>query len=209
MATTPSANCAFGPTLTLGRDDCTDNERSSKSYLESLVVFAVWWRQCWSMLFLPKFRRIEGPKKGEKNSDEKENISLVCEFNRAQQSTGKGTVSNFTEHKWLQKYRPKVAIHPHRTDYCDTRKCIETDIARRQQILKCFRQSGSSSATQLQQLEDENSTNADILKLHKEYATKAHDFYRETIEKCRADWDQIKLLEASSPESNDLPTKTP
>lgn len=154
---------------------------------------------CATFYFLP---RIEGPKKGEKNSDEKANVSLVNEFNRAQQSTGKGTVSNFTVHKWLQKYHPKVATHPHRTDYCDTCKRIETDLARGQQILRCLRQSGSSSATQLQQLEDENTANTDILKLHKEDASKAQDFYRETIEQIGSKlsfWKHHHRIPATSP----------
>ena len=130
--------------LTFVDNNCTPNGRAQGSH-------------CATYYFLPKFRRVEGPKKGEKNSDEKADVSLTCEFNRGQESLGKGTVTSFTVRQWLKKYRPKVAIHPHRTDYCDMCKRTETEIARVQQIIKRLKQSGSASAVQLQQLEAESS----------------------------------------------------
>ena len=48
--------------------------------------------------------------------------SVVWVFNRAQEEVGEGTCSGFAARQWLHKFRPKVALHPHKTDYCDTSK---------------------------------------------------------------------------------------
>ncbi len=77
---------------------------------------------------------------------------------------------------------------------------METEIARIQQIIKRLKQSGSASASQLQQPEAESAKKTEDLKLHKQDASKAQDFYRETTEKCKNDWEQIKHLEAIPPE---------
>ena len=52
-------------------NNCTPNGRAEGSH-------------CATYNFLPQFRRLEGPKKDEKNSDEKASVSVTCEFNRAQ-----------------------------------------------------------------------------------------------------------------------------
>ena len=150
---------------------------------------------CATSYFLPKFRRINPPAPNEKNADEKSEVSLTCEFNRAQQSVGKGTVSKFSINNWLKTYRPKVAIHPHQTDYCDTCKRIELEIARARQIQKRLMQSGSASQVQIQQLLDEIDDKGAQLADHKKVASKAQEFYHYTIEKCQNDWKQIQELE--------------
>lgn len=151
---------------------------------------------CPTYYFLPKFRRIDPPKKGEKNAEEKAGVSVACEFNRAQQSIGKDTISSFTVRQWLKIYRPKVAIHPQRTDYCDTCKRLEMEISRSQQVIKRLRQSGSANADQIQQLEEEAQCAKTELTEHKKDATKAQDFHRDTIKKCRNDWHVINELES-------------
>ena len=62
--------------------------------------------------------------------------SLVAEFNRAQEATGKQTAGSFAIRQWLKQHRPKVAIHPQKLDYCDFCKHHEIEMARLHQILK-------------------------------------------------------------------------
>ena len=75
--------------------------------------------------FHPKFTRIAPPKQGEKNYDEKAHSSLVHEFNRVQGEMRKGTCGPTAASEWLKKHRPKVALHPSMTDYCDTCKSLK------------------------------------------------------------------------------------
>ncbi len=171
-------------------NNCTPNGRAEGSH-------------CATYYFLPKFRRIEPPKKGEKNTDEKAEVSVTCEFNRAQQSISKGTISSFTVRRWLKLYRPKVAIHPHRTDYCDTCKRLETDISRNQQVIKRLQQSGSANPDQIQQLEDEVQCAKTELTEHKKDATKAQEFHRDAIKKCKNDWEAINELESMESRDED------
>ena len=151
---------------------------------------------CATSYLLPKFRRINPPAPNEKDADEKSEASLTCEFNRAQESVGKGTISKFTVQNWMKTYRPKVAIHPHRTDYCDTCKRLEMEISRAQQVLKRLQQSGSATQIQLQELEDEKEAKSAELADHKKDASKAQEFHRETLEKCKKEWEKIQELEA-------------
>ena len=71
---------------------------------------------------LPKFTRIAAPRDGEKNSELKFESSVAAQFNKAQTEKGKHTCRNTAAADWLHKHRPKVALHPSMTDYCDTCK---------------------------------------------------------------------------------------
>ena len=70
--------------------------------------------------FLPNFTTIQTPKKDVSNFQDRCKRSVVHEFTRAQEERGKSGISNGTASNWLKKYRPKVAICPHKLDYCDT-----------------------------------------------------------------------------------------
>ena len=70
--------------------------------------------------FLSKFSSIQTPKKDLPQYEEKLARSVVAEFNRSQVELGRGTCSNGSAHNWLKKHRPKVAVCPHKQDYCDT-----------------------------------------------------------------------------------------
>ena len=102
--------------------------------------------KCPTFYFLPKFKRIEPPKPTEKDFDQKALSCLVNEFNRAQESEGKSTAGAYAIRQWLKHHRPKVALHSHKLDYCDTCKRLEMELARQRQIIKRLRQSGSTSA---------------------------------------------------------------
>ena len=67
--------------------------------------------------FSPKFTSIQMPKKSVHHYQERVKRSVVGEFNRTQRESG---CSNGSSHNWLKQDRPKLAICPHREDYCDT-----------------------------------------------------------------------------------------
>ena len=66
-------------------------------------------------------------------------------FNKAQHQKGLDTVGDLTA-----QYRPKVAIHPQYTDYCDTCQRLKEDISRKEAIMKQLIQSGNSTEEELQ-----------------------------------------------------------
>ena len=94
--------------------------------------------------FLPKFTRVATPRDGEKNYEEKSKSSVVAEFNRVQREKGRPTCGSTAAVEWLKKHRPKVALHPSMTDYCDTCKYLKEQLSRNQAILNRIQQSGST-----------------------------------------------------------------
>ena len=150
--------------------------------------------RCPTFYFLPKFQRIEPPKPCEKDFEEKMSGCLVSEFNRAQESEGRSTAGAYAIRQWLKHHRPKVAIHPHRLDYCDTCKRLEMELARLRQVIKRLRQSGSASMDQIQSNEHGITEIEQELKGHKAIATESQAFYRETTSKCFQMWNDIEAL---------------
>ena len=73
---------------------------------------------------------------------------MISVFNNAQQLEGKDMVGDSTARGWLEQYRPKVAIHPQYTNYCDTCKFKE-DISRKEAIRKQLTQSGNATEEEL------------------------------------------------------------
>ena len=101
--------------------NCQPNGRPSDSYSPQFY-------------FLSKFTRIVPLKKNDTNYDDVARRSVISVFNNAQQLKGKDTVRDSTARGWLEQYRPKFAIHPQYTDYCDTCKCLKEDISRKEAI---------------------------------------------------------------------------
>ena len=167
--------------------------------------------RCPTFYFLPKFRRIEPPKSDEKDLDEKVSCCLVSEFNRAQASEGRATAGAYAIRQWLKQHRPKVAIHPHKVDYCDSCKRMEMELSRLRQIIKRLRQSGSASADDIQSNEQVVTEIEQELREHKSHASESQTFYRETITKCTDMWKEIEALTAktslSAEEEEELATK--
>ena len=93
--------------------------------------------------FHPKFTRIAPPREGEKNYEDKAQSSLVYEFNRIQKGMGRQTCGSTASTEWLKQHRPKVALHPSMTDYCDTCKYLKEQLSRNQAIINRSQQSGS------------------------------------------------------------------
>ena len=101
-----------------------------------------------------KFSRIAPPRQGEKNYDDKAHTSLVAEFNRVQRELGKGICGPTAASEWLKKHRPKVALHPSVTNYCDTCKNLKEELCRVQAITNRLRQSGSAAEADLRAHDD-------------------------------------------------------
>ena len=68
-----------------------------------------------AQFFIPKFSRIAPPRPGE-NYHHKVKASVVSEFNRAQMERGRSTCGPTAASEWLDKHRPKAALHPSMTD---------------------------------------------------------------------------------------------
>jgi chromosome segregation ATPase len=135
---------------------------------------------------------------------------VVGEFNRAQTACGRLTCGNSAAADWLKKHRPKVAIHPSMTDYCDTCKHLKEQQSRNQAILNHSRQSGSSSASEIRSLEENKADLESKLKEHKKDATKSREHYNTTIAETGKYWSEILRLTAlhspSQSERDDLKT---
>ena len=150
------------------------------------------------LFFHPKFTRIAPPKQGEKNYDEKARSSLVHEFNRVQGEMRKGTCGPTAASEWLKKHRPKVALHPSMTDYCDTCKSQKEELSRVQSITNRLQQSGNASESELR-AQEERRQQLEERKQHKEDATKARVFYKDSVDKCKSSWSDIMQLTKKHP----------
>ena len=120
-------------------------------------------------------------------------------FNAAQQLEGKDTVGDSTARGWLQQYRPKVAIHPHYTDYCDTCKRLNEDIRRKEAIGKRLTQSGNATEEELRFNEEAIKALREESRQHATDAENARQFYNSTVQKCQESWTNIQRLMAIPP----------
>ena len=95
-----------------------------------------------------KFDRTNEPSPSEADKPENwKRRSLTYEFNRTLE--GDKRISNGTVKKWLNAYRPKHAISPKKTDYCEM--CVECREQKRRHetIAVRLQQEGNSSETEI------------------------------------------------------------
>ena len=59
-------------------------------------------------------------KKSGHHFHESADASVVGVFNKVQGEAGKGTCFNGSASTWLREEQPKLAIHPHQADFCNT-----------------------------------------------------------------------------------------
>ena len=112
---------------------------------------------------------------------------------------GKDTVGDSTARGWLEQYRPKVAIHPQYTDYCDTCKRLKEDISRKEAIKKRLAQSGNATEEELRLNEEAIDVLNAERKQHTTDAANAREFYKNTIQRCRKSWAEIQALLSIQP----------
>jgi hypothetical protein len=157
--------------------------------------------------FIPKFTRIDPPKLGEKDYDTKANASVVWVFNHIQEETGKDTCSAFAARDWLKKYCPKVALHPHKSDYCDTSKFCKEEVSRQQAILKRLLQSGSAQEQEVKDVEAKIKVSEEELHTHREDASTARDYNNLMTTKCKEEWEEITALSMEQDPSEETVSK--
>ena len=118
--------------------------------------------------------------------------SLVGEFNRTQQERSRNGCSNGSAWNWLKQDRPKYALHPHKSDYCDFCVRKHEEINRQRTTLN---QTGSSSEEDQKAIEEEIERLEDLLKNHKADATSSLKQYHEVTQQCQTQWKKIVELE--------------
>ena len=148
--------------------------------------------------FLPKFTSIQSPKAGVSHYEERLRRSVVGEFNRIQQESGKSGCSNGSSHNWLKTHRPKVAICPHQEDYCDTCARRKTDISGKQTTVNRLLQSSNAAPEEVKRLQDEITSLKQDLECHRQEAQKSHEYYVEVTTRCTSEWNDIIALESKS-----------
>ena len=113
--------------------------------------------------FLPTFTTITTPKEGVHDYENRLQTSVVGVFNRLQSECGQPTISNFAACSWLKAERPKLAIYPHKLDYCDLCAHIKCKMQEKQTTINRKKQSGSVESGELEMLEKEKEELADSL----------------------------------------------
>ena len=152
--------------------------------------------------FLPKFTTIQMPKNGVPKYEERLKRSVLGEFNRAQRERGRGECSNSSAHNWL-KQRPKLAICPHQTDYCDTCKKRNVEIHSKQTTLNRLLQSCNADPEEVKKNQDEIASLKRSLENHRQEAQKAHTYYVEVTTHYKTEWAELSKLEAKSTLNDD------
>ncbi len=97
-----------------------------------------------------KFDRINEPSASETDKPENwKRRSLVYEFNRTLE--GGKRISNGTVKKWLKTYRPKHAISPKKTDYCEMCAECREQKRRHETIATRLQQEGNGSESKIRE----------------------------------------------------------
>ena len=122
---------------------------------------------------------------------------MVSQFNKAQTEKGRQTCHNTAATNWLQKYRPKVALHPSMTYYCDTCKHLKQQLSRNQAVLNRLQQSSRVAPLKVS-LGPMSPPNGGCKKNWQITRQLQHDLestiYKATIDKCREQWAKIEQL---------------
>ena len=146
----------------------------------------------------PKFTTITTPKEGVHNYESRLSTSLLGEFNRIQEEIGESTISNYSASTWLKTDRPKIAIYPHKVDYCDKCAMIKSKIQEKQTTINRKLQSGNALLEEIKAIEEEKQVLENELQTHRDVARDSLQYYKEAKEKCAQDWAKICELEMKS-----------
>ena len=149
--------------------------------------------------FFPKFKTISAPKSNAVAFTQKNNNSLVCEFNRTQREKGGDCISSQTVLNWLKLERPKVSIYPHQSDYCDTCSKIKIETHALQQRIYRTLQSGNALVEDVEELKKSKEALEQRLQEHRAVAKESLECYRKMKEKCSKQWKEISDLEKTEP----------
>ena len=114
---------------------------------------------------------------------------VVAQFNKAQTEKEKRTCHNTAAADWLNKHRPKVALHPSMTDCCDTCKHFKEQLARNR-----LQQPGCAVEGDLRALKTTKEELEGELADHKTVATRSREYYKAATDKCREQWTKMEKL---------------
>ena len=141
-----------------------------------------------------KFDRINAPSSREVNKPENwKRRSLVYEFNSSLENDK--SISNGTAKKWLKIYRPKHAISPKKTDYCEMCvECLEQK-RRHETIALRLQQEGNSSEKKILENQALAESYGLLLEEHKMDAGFELEHYRKQTKQSLSSYNQIKKLQ--------------
>ena len=93
--------------------------------------------------------RFKTPKKDVAHYSEQLTHSVVGEFNRTQQQSGKQTCSNGSTSNWLKQYDQKLLSVCISLSYCDTRARFNEEIRAKQTTFNRLQHTGSTDDEEL------------------------------------------------------------
>jgi hypothetical protein len=141
-----------------------------------------------------KFNRINAPSVSEADKPEQwKRRSLVYEFNRTLEDNK--SISNGTAKKWLKKYKPKHAISPRKTDYCEM--CVECQEQKRRHetISMRLKQNGNGNEDEIRESQALAESYGLLLEEHRVDAGSELVHYRQQTNKCRSLYRHIEELQ--------------
>ena len=140
-----------------------------------------------------KFDRINAPSASEAGKpDQWKRRSLVYEFVRTLEENK--SISNGTAKKWLKMYRPKHAICPKKTDYCEM--CVECQEQKRRHetISMRLQQEGNGNEDEIRENKALSESYGLLLEEHKMDAANELDHYRHQTKKNRSLYNHLEEL---------------
>ena len=140
-----------------------------------------------------KFDRINAPSASEAGKpDQWKRRSLVYEYVRTLEDNK--SISNGTAKKWLRMYRPKHAICPKKTDYCEM--CVECQEQKRRHetISMRLQQEGNGNEDEIRENKALSESYGLLLEEHKMDAANELDHYRHQTSKSRSLYNHLEEL---------------
>ncbi len=141
-----------------------------------------------------KFDRINAPSLSKADKPEQwKRRSLVYEFNRTLR--GDGSISDGTVKKWLKIYRPKHAITPKKTDYCEM--CVECREQKRryETVAMRLQQNGNSNEDKIHENQALAESYGLLLEEHRADADNELRHYRQLTDESRSLYCNIEELQ--------------
>jgi hypothetical protein len=146
------------------------------------------------LFFSPKFNRINAPSKSDADKAEQwKRRSLVYEFNRSLDDGE--SISNGTAKNWLKLYRPKHAISPLRTDYCEICAECQEQKRRAEAICKRLQQNGNGNQERICECQTLAESYGLLLEEHKMVANRELQYYRQQTNESRSLFLSIQELQ--------------
>lgn len=152
-----------------------------------------------------KFDRINEPSASDAHKPENwKRRSLTYEFNRS--LDGDERISNGTAKKWLKSYRPKHAVSPRKTDYCEMCAECREQKRRHETIAARMQQEGNGSEAEIRENLSLAESYGLLLEAHRMDTGFELDHYRRQTGNSRSLFRRMEKLQkiASKKDANEL-----